>query len=80
MPIILAGLKRDLREHPHFSSCCVDKRLPMGLRDDGTVEEYIECSAKDDGLNIKFVVEQAIVYAIRHAEQSKAKKKKCSIL
>jgi GTPase SAR1 family protein len=79
VPIVLVGLKADLRNNSVYEKLCVPREAGKRLRDVGIVEEYVECSSKDDGKNITLAIEIALKTAIRNTKRD-VRKKKCSIL
>jgi Ras family protein A len=77
IPIVLVGLKSDLRLNVSTKGCCVPISLPKRLEEDGLVDIYIECSAKD-GTNIDNCFEKAAMLVQKRKLQTR--KKKCLVM
>lgn len=77
-PIVLVGLKSDLREDAGFRSSCIPTEKILQVRREIGAVSYIECSALTQD-NLKGVFDGAIRAAM-DGKPKKRKKKKCTIL
>ena len=75
VPIILVGLKSDLRDDPTVSEYCVPSYFGTALVEQGIVCSYVECSSLTQ-YNIEKPIEVALLFADRAEEKLIAKKKK----
>ena len=75
VPIILVGLKSDLREDPTVSEYCVPSSYGTTLVEQGIVSSYFECSSLTQ-YNIEKPIEAALISSDRAEEKMEAKKKK----
>lgn len=73
----MVGLKSDLRLNDNTKGFCVPMSLPKRLMEEGLVDIYIECSAKD-GTNIDYCFEKAVLLV--QGKKLQTRKKKCLVM
>ncbi|KAI8897582.1 ras family-domain-containing protein [Globomyces pollinis-pini] len=76
LPIMLIGLKSDLRNNSKVDDYCVPRERALELEANEVVAKYMECSAKT-GVNIIRAMETVALLSL---ETGRARRKKCCIL